>query len=436
MSYTTSLPAAIHKVCESGTVAPVIHSTERAGYRPCIEPDIRALLIDDEEIILDVTSRFLKRSGRISATCCNSGDQAFELLKTEKFDVIISDYDMPEMNGIRLLVRLRSEGIHTPFILFTGRGREEVVIEALNNGASHYLRKGGDPRSLYAELVNVIIQVVEKSRYEEQVHERELLISSIFQHLPDPTYATDLSGKIITWNRAMEEISGIRFSGDGTVYQYTDIMPLYRDYETTPGDLILGRSSFLPEEFTIVQQTLDMLMTEMPYHEREEDIPSWWRIKTSRLRSASGQTIGVIESMRDITAEKNAERDLSRMNSYHRMLIESHIDPLFTVEKNLMISDLNQASERCTGKSKQDLIGSSFISLFEEKEYLKEIFCSLLDTPSLIENVAVKMKTRIGNKPVFLFATSCPHQDGRSERLFIEIHETEPEKKKIRKQEH
>lgn len=53
---------------------------------------IRALLVDDEEIILDVTSRFLKRSGRISATCCNSGDQAFELLKTEKFEIIISDY--------------------------------------------------------------------------------------------------------------------------------------------------------------------------------------------------------------------------------------------------------------------------------------------------------------------------------------------------------
>ena len=61
------------------------------------------------------------------------------------YEVIVSDYQMPGMNGIEFLKRLRSQLGHIPFILFTGRGREEVAIEALNCGADFYLQKGGDP---------------------------------------------------------------------------------------------------------------------------------------------------------------------------------------------------------------------------------------------------------------------------------------------------
>jgi len=59
---------------------------------------------------------------------------------------------MPETNGIDFLKLIRSRDDPIPFILFTGRGREEVVIEALNSGADFYLQKGGDPSSQFKEL--------------------------------------------------------------------------------------------------------------------------------------------------------------------------------------------------------------------------------------------------------------------------------------------
>ena len=49
-----------------------------------------------------------------------------------------------------------------PFILFTGRGREEVVIEAINNGVDFYLQKGGDPKAQFAELGHKIKKAVNK----------------------------------------------------------------------------------------------------------------------------------------------------------------------------------------------------------------------------------------------------------------------------------
>ena len=59
---------------------------------------------------------------------------------------------MPGMDGIGFLKRVRASGNTIPFILFTGRGREEVVIQALNEGANFYLQKGGDPDAQFAEL--------------------------------------------------------------------------------------------------------------------------------------------------------------------------------------------------------------------------------------------------------------------------------------------
>ncbi len=95
------------------------------------------------------------------------------MLTTRRFDVIVSDYEMPLMNGIEFLKHLKAQGNDTPFIIFTGRGREHVIIEALNNGASFYLQKGGDPKSQFAELRHMIEQAVERKRMDEALKASE-----------------------------------------------------------------------------------------------------------------------------------------------------------------------------------------------------------------------------------------------------------------------
>jgi PAS domain S-box-containing protein len=73
------------------------------------------------------------------------------------------------MDGIQFLVEVRTHFGLIPFILFTGRGREEVVIQAINNGANFYLQKGGDPTSQFAELRHKILAAVEHRRADTQV---------------------------------------------------------------------------------------------------------------------------------------------------------------------------------------------------------------------------------------------------------------------------
>ena len=80
------------------------------------------------------------------------------------YHVVVSDYAMPGMDGIAFLKAVRSRKLEIPFILFTGKSREEVVIEALNSGADYYLQKDGNPKILFAELSHQIRQAAESVR--------------------------------------------------------------------------------------------------------------------------------------------------------------------------------------------------------------------------------------------------------------------------------
>jgi PAS domain S-box-containing protein len=100
-------------------------------------------------------------------------------MESATYDAIISDYQMPEMDGIKFLKQIRSSGNSIPFILFTGRGREEVVIEAINSGADFYLQKGGDPNAQFAELSYKLKIAVERKRAVNALKQDEIRLKTL-----------------------------------------------------------------------------------------------------------------------------------------------------------------------------------------------------------------------------------------------------------------
>jgi PAS domain S-box-containing protein len=122
------------------------------------------LYVDDETTLLEIGKLFLESGGQFSIDTITSAPEALTLMNTKAYDAIIADYQMPEMDGITFLKKVRTAGNTIPFILFTGRGREEVVIQALNEGADFYLQKGGEPKSQFAELSHKIITAIERKR--------------------------------------------------------------------------------------------------------------------------------------------------------------------------------------------------------------------------------------------------------------------------------
>lgn len=157
---------------------------------------IKILLVDDNEPLLSVGSEYMERdSPDLEITTASSATAALDLLEFKKFDAIISDYQMPIIDGLEFLARVRAKDDFIPFIIFTGKGREEIAIKALNLGATHYVIKGGEPKSQYAELIHIVRSSVEHFREKKAHSESEERYRIIFENANDGILMVDRVGR-------------------------------------------------------------------------------------------------------------------------------------------------------------------------------------------------------------------------------------------------
>ncbi|WP_440950570.1 PocR ligand-binding domain-containing protein [Methanosphaerula subterraneus] len=265
---------------------------------------ITVLLIDDEPAILDITRLFLERTGAFSVETTASGAEALEKFDSKNYDVIISDYEMPGMNGIELLKALKSRGIDIPFIIFTGKGREVVAVEALTYGATYYLQKGGEPRSQFAVLESLIEQAVQRKRAEEETRLSNLRLAEIVNFLPDPTFAINCEGIVIAWNRAIEAMTGVNAPDIIGRGDYAYAVPFYGSPQ--PG--LIGLLNATPEEldernYSNARHDGQALIAERTYVSLKGKPTVLWA-KATPLCNNEGEVIGAIESIRDVTEQE------------------------------------------------------------------------------------------------------------------------------------
>jgi len=125
--------------------------------------DYEILFVDDDEVILDMVGRYLKREGyRVSLV--NSGLKALDLLQQKNFDVVFTDFKMPEIDGIELLAAIKEYRPDTEVIVVTGHGTMENAIQAMKIGSYDYLQK---PFKL--DLLKLLIdRILEEKRLKDE----------------------------------------------------------------------------------------------------------------------------------------------------------------------------------------------------------------------------------------------------------------------------
>jgi PAS domain S-box-containing protein len=320
------------------------------------------LYVDDEENLLEVGKLFLEKAGQFSVDTITSAPAALSLMEKKNYDAIISDYQMPEMDGIEFLKRVRNSNNPIPFILFTGRGREEVVIQALNEGADFYLQKGGDPVPQFAELAHKVRLAVGQRMAESSIRDHERREQDIINFLPDATFAIDMNGTVIAWNRAIEEMTGVpanRMLGKSN-YEYA--LPFYGERRPILINLLFVPDDEIRNRYSDIIHDGTMLTAETSLPRPRGEQRTLWA-KATPLYDQGGNVVGAIEAIRDITGRKAAETELRKAHDELEERVNQRTADLYAANMQLhkeietrrqIVAALQESEERYRSIAEHD----------------------------------------------------------------------------------
>jgi PAS domain S-box-containing protein len=312
--------------------------------------EIKILHVDDEESILKISQIILEEFDphlRISNT--TSPIKALKELESKEYDLVLSDYMMPEMNGIQLAEKIISQGI--PFILYTGRGSEEVAEAAFKAGVDDYVRKEAAPTHLQV-LARRIRQIVEQARGEKRLKVSEEKFRLFFMNQPVLCYIISKDGDIVEVNETVLDTLGYtreELIGKPVIPTLYSPSSRGRAEKLFRSGMETGR--IRSEELNIVTKTGE-----------EKTV----LLNVDVVRDASGDIIQSISVQADITQRKRGEESLRESEERYRTLVENSPNAIsVTVGDTIVYA--NQKRADLAGKNDpSELVGTSALSQVAE----------------------------------------------------------------------
>jgi len=346
--------------------------------RSSMADGLRVLYVDDEPGLLELAKIFLEKTGEFQVGIATSATGVLDIPLSQSYDAIVSDYEMPEMDGIAFLKYVRHQFGDIPFILFTGKGREEVVIDAINNGADFYLQKGGSAQAQFAELAHKIRQAVSKRRAQVQlreaydritaseeelarselaVQESERKFRDFADHLPQMVFETDMELRITYVNK------------------YTR-----SEYGFTPA-MLEEKTSILtfihPSQHGTFMDSVHNLMYGIPFEPKEytafnKDGGSFPVIVYSSPIFRSKQLVGFRGVVVDISVRKRAEQALRESEEKHRTFAELLPQIVFEIDLSDRLTFVNRQAYIQFGWSPEEVaIGFNALSVIDPSQHAR-----------------------------------------------------------------
>lgn len=300
----------------------------------------RILYVDDEQDLLTLTRIFLEKNGEFQVDINQSATEILASGTLSTYDAVISDFQMPGMNGIEFLKAVREKLPDLPFLIFTGRGREEVVIEAINNGVDFYLQKGTDPNSQFAELMQKVKEAIHRRRAEKERRESEEMFSTVFRVSTNMEVIIDLkTGAIIDVNESFLAATGFT------------------------RDEVIGKTSLEAKIGATESESLLFLVKDLKPGGSIRDYNLPLLTKSGEKLNAkvnfeylviSGRHLLFLQGI-DIDILRRSETTLERF----RFMVEKSADEIYLVNPDGDIEYVNKAAAQSLGYTVAELIGKS-----------------------------------------------------------------------------
>ena len=305
---------------------------------------INVLYVDDEPVLLEAGRVFLERSGTFSVDTALTATRALEMIHTKAYDAIIADYQMADIDGLDLLKSIRREFADQPFIIFTGKGREEVAIEAFEHGVDFYVQKGGDPRAQFADLGHKIQKAVENHRIKRQLLETEERLRYFFRDFEGIAFQIDPDDRFFFIEGKVGEITG--YSREELQSGNISIESLIHNDDR--GMFASGRQKLLSIPGFRFDSPIRII--------RKDGSVRWLHGVIHNISSGDGTILYIQGAMYDITDLKIAQDEITRTEAKWRSIITRAPAIISILDRNANFLFINKVHPPLTVSS---LIGTS-----------------------------------------------------------------------------
>jgi len=237
--------------------------------------------------------------------------------------------------------------------------KKDGTIFPVEISASYFERQG---RSVH---IAAIRDITDRTRAEEAVRESERRMAQIIEFLPDATFVIDTEGKVTAWNRAMESLAGVSAENMLGKSGYAYALPFYGRRRPVLIDCALRRDEEIAATYASFYEEGDRLVSETCLADFRGAGPTWLWNTATPLYDPEGKVIGAIQSIRDITAHKNAEGALRTLSARQQALLSAIPDIIMEVDANQVYTWANQPGFDFFG---DDVLGRRASFFFEEEQ--------------------------------------------------------------------
>jgi PAS domain S-box-containing protein len=301
-------------------------------------PPIRVLHVDDEPGFAEMVAEFLERENdRLHVQTATGASAGLDRLEQEGIDCIVSDYEMPEMNGIEFLSAVREEYPDLPFILYTGKGSEEVASDAISNGVTDYLQKETGTGQ-YTVLANRIGNAVEQYRATTALAENQKRLSLLVEQSPLGVLEYDEDFEIVGLNEAGESILGYAEEElVGETWEALVTEDSYDDVDRVTDELAEAEGGYHSVDENVRQDG--------------ERITVEWHNRV--ITDENDEVVTIISLFQDVTDRDSREQELEQYRAY----LEGSTDIITVLDEGGRIQYQSPSVTRILGYDRGELLG-------------------------------------------------------------------------------
>ena len=314
---------------------------------------IQVLHVDDEPDFADLTKTFLERQDdRFVVETVATADEGVARIQECPPDCVVSDYNMPGMDGLEFLRAVRAEYPSLPFILFTGKGSEEVASDAIAADVTDYLQKRGGTEQ-YELLANRVRNAVKQQQTAGQLRETQREYSAIFENAQNGLLLLAVEKTGFRYRecnpRAVELIGRDRAQVVGNTPREA--------LGPENGQKVVGAYRTCVEQRRPVEYVVTL------------DLPVGQAIRECEVApvTADGDIEQLVVEFRDITERRRRKRELQEVKSQYQTLIKNFPDgAVFLFDTDLRYVQAGGQELSATGLSPEEVTGRTPHDLFPE----------------------------------------------------------------------